>query len=276
MVTPMTQGQENAGKGRVKFKHPPINELVIGIYYVPVIELKAQHIGIYWDSIRQRYPNCEQQPPIVIQVEGQPSALIPDVPGEIFPLPRFWFSSNAHSTLIQIQRNAFWLNWRRGPNDDYPHYEPVEKDFWREFDAYKDFIHGIGGTLDVVQRCELSYINLISPNAFFSNPAELGRVLPPIAGLCDVQNEERRLVGLNATATYQLNDNLLVESAARLGRRLDTRELVAVLELKAQGAPKDLSLEGAHAWFKAAHDAVYTLFLSLTDKEVQNQVWEPL
>ncbi len=233
MVTPMTQGQENAGKGRVKFKHPPINELVIGIYYVPVIELKAQHIGIYWDSIRQRYPNCEQQPPIVIQVEGQPSALIPDVPGEIFPLPRFWFSSNAHSTLIQIQRNAFWLNWRRGPNDDYPHYEPVEKDFWREFDAYKDFIHGIGGTLDVVQRCELSYINLISPNAFFSNPAELGRVLPPI-------------------------------------------ELVAVLELKAQGAPKDLSLEGAHAWFKAAHDAVYTLFLSLTDKEVQNQVWEPL
>jgi uncharacterized protein (TIGR04255 family) len=49
----------------VKFVNPPINELVIGLYHIPVIELKAQHIGSYWDRIRDRYPLCEQQQPVI-------------------------------------------------------------------------------------------------------------------------------------------------------------------------------------------------------------------
>jgi len=272
----MTQGQEIAGIGRVKFERPPINEVAIGVYYVPVTELRAEHIGIYWDSIRKRYPICEQRFPVLIQSEGQPPAMIAEAPGEIFPLPRFWFSNNAHSILIQIQRNAFMLNWRRGSSEGYPHYEGVEKDFWQEFEGYKNFVQGIGGKLDVVQRCELTYVNFISPNAFFSSPAELGNVLPSVASLCKMHDEERKLVGLNALAAYQLNDNLLVESAIKWGKRSDTKEPVAVLELKAQGTPGDLSLIGAAAWFKAAHNGIYKLFLSLTDEEVQKQVWRPL
>jgi uncharacterized protein (TIGR04255 family) len=274
MVAPMKQPQDIAGKGRVKFEHPPVNEVAMGIYYVPVTELKAQHIGIYWNSIRERYPICEQQIPVVTQSEGQPPMLA-EAPGEIFPLPRFWFLSKAHAMLIQVQRNAFLLNWRRTSSEDYPHYENVEKDFWQEFAKYKDFVQGIGGRLDVVQRCELTYVNLISPSAFFSTPAELGAVFPPIASLCEVQDEERKLIGLSASSIYQLSDNLLIESAIKWGKRLDTSELVAVFELKAQGTPRDLSLEGAAAWFSNAHDGIYKLFLDLTNREVQEKVWRP-
>jgi uncharacterized protein (TIGR04255 family) len=272
----MTSKRKSVGKRRIKFQHPPIDELVIGIRYVPVAELKAQHIGLYWESIRNRFPNCEQQPPVLLQLPGQPPTQLPDAPGEIFPLPRFWFFSSAHRTLVQIQRNAFWLNWRHGSTGDYPHYENVERDFWQEFGQFETFIQGIGGKVDVVQSCELTYINLIGPNAFFSSPAEIGNVFPSVASLSEVHSEVKRLVGINASATYEVTNNLLVGSTIRLGKRLDSGELVAVLELKAQGTPSDLSLTGAREWFKVAHDGIYELFLNVTDKKVQTQVWKPL
>jgi hypothetical protein len=61
----MTGPQNLSEKTRVKFQSPPINELVIAIYYLPITELKAQHIGIYWQRIYDKYPICEQQSPIV-------------------------------------------------------------------------------------------------------------------------------------------------------------------------------------------------------------------
>ena len=57
---------------RITFQSPPINELVIGIRFPPVLELKAQHIGIYWQSIRDRFPECVQQPPHIVVAEGSP------------------------------------------------------------------------------------------------------------------------------------------------------------------------------------------------------------
>jgi uncharacterized protein (TIGR04255 family) len=263
---------------RVTFQSPPVNELVIGIRFPPVLELKAQHIGIYWQSIRERFPECVQQMPHIMVIEGSPGPGFPEpAPGEVFPLPRFWFLSNEHPLVIQVQRDAFWLNWRRGPNSgDYPNYENVEAAFWQEFEMYKTFLDSIGQSkLSVVSRCELTYVNLITPNAFFSAPADVARVLPALRGFADAQNEQRNLVGLNASATYQLNENLFIDSFSRLGKRNDTKELVAALELKAYGAPSDLLLESCGKWFKAAHEATYNLFLTVTDKEVQQSEWKP-
>jgi hypothetical protein len=58
--------------------------------------------------------------------------LFQEVPGEMLPLPRFWFSNDAHPILVQVQRNAFMINWRRLPGaspDEYPHYENGGKQF---------------------------------------------------------------------------------------------------------------------------------------------------
>ena len=74
---------------RIKFKNPPINELVIALYHLPIMELKAQHIGLYWDRIRGRYPECAQQQ-LVLTNPSDPQPFL-EAPGEVFPLPRFWF-----------------------------------------------------------------------------------------------------------------------------------------------------------------------------------------
>ncbi|MCI0561751.1 MAG: TIGR04255 family protein, partial [Nitrososphaera sp.] len=269
------RSSSGAADKRIKFENPPINELAIALFHLPIMEMKSQHIGLYWNRIRDRYPLCEQRPPIAGAVHDP---ALQGAPNEIFPLPRFWFFRDSYPTLIQIQRNAFLLNWRRMGENGYPHYEAVVRDFWQEFESYKAFVQERGWKgLEVVRRCELTYINIISLNKFFTKPAELVNVLPSIASLFGIQTDDRQLVGINATATYQVNPTLQIDLAIKLGRRTDdTKELVAILELKAHGVPSDLSLQGMRLWYDAAHEATYTLFLESTDKKVQELIWKPI
>ena len=277
MNSPMTQSVPATSESRIKFKNPPINELVIAMYHLPVTEMRAQHIGIYWQRIRDRYPICEQQPPIASDTPAELAMTLQNMAGEVYPLPRFWFSNADQPTLIQIQRNAFILNWRKGANNSYPHYEEVEKNFWKEFAEYVSFIQEtLGNKVDVVSRCELTYIDIIEKNDLFSSPAELKNVLPLVASQCDVQSDRRKFVGINSAVTYRINENLLIEISTKLGKRVDTKEMVAMLEMKAHGTPTDISIEGARSWYQAAHDAIYETFLTITSKRVQQEVWEPL
>ena len=69
--------------------------------------------------------------------------------------------------------------------------------------------------------------------------------------------------------------NLIVDLNVRLGHRVDNNEIVLGLDLKAHGAPSDLSLDEAHTWFDDAHEATYRLFLKATGKRLQEELWKP-
>lgn len=51
-----------------------------------------------------------------------------------------------------------------------------------------------------------------------------------------------QFVNMNSTSTYQVGENLLVDSVAKLGKRADTQRPVAILELKAHGGTEGLSV----------------------------------
>jgi uncharacterized protein (TIGR04255 family) len=265
---------------RKKSETPPINELVMGVSFVPVSGLKAQHIGIYWDIVKKRFPICDQQPPVMAPA-SIPGAVDPsffrEMPGEIFPLPRFWFSSKPESTLLQIQRDMFMLNWRKGGSNIYPHYETVADDFWREILIFEKFLkERVGESIKAVNQCELNYINLVDHNTMFSTQSELKNIIPSISGLCDTGIESARLEGLNSLATYRINANLKLDVAVRIGVRADTKATVAILELRALGAPNELSLDAARAWYDAAHDVTHDFFLRFTSEAAQSVLWKPI
>jgi uncharacterized protein (TIGR04255 family) len=266
----------SSGSARIKFENPPITELVLAIFHLPVLELRAEHIGIYWHGIRDRYPLCQQQVPVGGQ--SDPQAFL-NAPGEVLPMPRFWFSNASKTSLIQVQRNAFLFNWRRTPDAKYPHYETVTKDFWREFNHYKVFVERtVGGKLDVVQRCELSYVNLI-PTTGAPSLRDLGQVsdvLPFLLGAHKLEQNGRKIAGMNVVVSYRVSSTLAVDLAIQGGKRPDTEEFGAQMELKAHGQPIDLSLKLTESWFDTAHDAIYSLFLDSTNKEVQREIWKPL
>ena len=81
------------------------------------------------DSIGIRLANviCEQQTPVVLNITP--------VPGEIFPLPRFWFHSGPRSALVQVQRGGFFFHWRKDNENEYPHYKAVREQFCKEIET---------------------------------------------------------------------------------------------------------------------------------------------
>jgi uncharacterized protein (TIGR04255 family) len=259
--------------GRKKFLTPPITELVMGISFVPLNELRAQHIGIYWNLIKDRFPVCEQQPPIALD----PAAMtFREVPGEIFPLPRFWFSSGPESTLVQLQRDMFLLNWRKGSENLYPHYENVAAQFWEETEILRRFLkENVNDDITIINRCELNYINSIDANALFSSPSDLKNILPAVSGFSDMETAAAKLGALNAAGFYQLSPEVRLEVSLRLGQRTDTGALGSVIEFKAVGAPPTFSLEAARSWYDTAHEMIYESFLRFTTERAQDELWQP-
>jgi uncharacterized protein (TIGR04255 family) len=94
----------------VKFRNPPINELVIGVYFTRDLHaLRAEHVGLFWSSIRPEFPTTQQQPIVVPPIIPSAAGVTMEfgAPGELFPMPRFWIES---ADRLQIQRNAFLFN----------------------------------------------------------------------------------------------------------------------------------------------------------------------
>ncbi|MEN8132936.1 MAG: TIGR04255 family protein [Pseudomonadota bacterium] len=101
----------------IRFKKPPINEVVMSTYFNPLIHgLRNEHIGLFWHSVKETFPYVSQHPP----VGGMDITMGQD----IFPMPRYWMIAADDINLIQIQKNAFMFNWRRR-EDDYPHYDTM-------------------------------------------------------------------------------------------------------------------------------------------------------
>jgi len=161
----------------MKFKFPPINELVIGVYFnAPLLGLRAEHIGLFWHSIRDRFPKVSQTGPIVSQGEGVPAALM-SAPEEVYPLPRFWLSSADETMLVQLQRNAFLLNWRKR-DQVYPHYDAVKQEFDRVYGIFAEFVRETVQQDFAIEAVELTYINLAQAGEYWSGVTGIAEVIP--------------------------------------------------------------------------------------------------
>ena len=124
---------------KVRFKNPPINELVIGAYFdPPLTALRNEHIGLLWSQMREEFPTVEQRPPIGGVAEGQEAIIT--IGGELMVMPRFWFVSEDEINLIQVQKGAFLFNWRKRKTE-YPHFsEHLKPYFDRYFTMFDEFI----------------------------------------------------------------------------------------------------------------------------------------
>ena len=70
-----------------KYKNPPINELVIGVYFDrDVASLRSEYIGVFWDRLRDNFPVISEMPLLT-----RPINLFVDLPLiEFSNMPRFW------------------------------------------------------------------------------------------------------------------------------------------------------------------------------------------
>src|SRR5580704_6832450 len=118
---------------RVTFEKPPLEEVIVGAYFAQPLPLRSEHVGLFWSQIRKDLPVIQQQGELSSPFGAMQPIGFPG-PGEAYPMPRFLLISEDESILIQIQKTAFLLNWRKR-KDDYPRFERVKSEFDRYYSA---------------------------------------------------------------------------------------------------------------------------------------------
>jgi uncharacterized protein (TIGR04255 family) len=260
---------------RTKFKNPPINELIVGLYFASeVAALRAEHIGVFWASIRDEFPTIQQQ----LQITP-PTALIPGITfgeatfGEFFPMPRYWLEAkNEPAYLMQIQKDAFLFNWRKRGND-YPHFAAVKAAFDKNFARYAGFLKS---EFDIepppIGVAELTYVNLIESCEYWSSPRDTPKVIPRFS-VPTGEMSTSEAAEFNQVTVERFASDLSVRTTVRSAK--STRGPCLVFELRCTGSQGNVVKSATDAWFERAHDLVGECFLKMTHPEIQNRYWQP-
>ena len=160
------------------FQNPPVDETVVGVQFVP-LAITVPHFGLYWESIKDRYPTFETQLPIVTPPEmqsEQPNFEFVQDPNFV----RCWFSDERKNFLLQLQRDRFLTNWRKiDASDVYPRYEAaVRPRFVQELENLSKFLATFSlGELKPL-KVEATYINNIDNGEGWEAVKDLNRYFP--------------------------------------------------------------------------------------------------
>jgi len=258
---------------KVKFKNPPINEVVIGAYFEPTLTaFRSEHIGLLWSRLREDFPKVEQRPPIAGTNHGQETVLTSG--DEFMVMPRYWFVSEDEITLLQVQKDAFLLNWRRR-DSEYPHYaESLKPSFDEYYRIFEKFLQkDVGVPFPTIGRCELTYINMITPSDFWRGPQDTSDVIRSFS-IPDWVSADGAPLAFHCTYGVDIDPNLQLHAA------LKTAEIAGqpnspclILEIKALGSYSVDAKQNIDGWYDYAHDAIVTRFLGMTQERIQSELW---
>ena len=261
----------------VKYKNPPIDELIIGLYFdQPILPLRSEYVGLFWSEIRKEFPKIQQQVELSLPLLRPSLTFQVGLTDELYPMPRFWLISEDDTFLIQIQKNAFILNWRRRKTE-YPHFDNVKSSFDAYFLLYLSFLRRELGVDTVnIQIAELTYSNVIESGEYWTGPNDTPRIIPrlsiPDPGI-PVEGEP----DFNYLTAYKLASDLALNVAVRTGRKAsEAGKAVLVLELRALGALGAVNKVDADAWFNRSHAAIGHCFTAITNPDIQLQHWQPV
>lgn len=268
-----SQQQNDTGLtvGEVRFKNPPVNELVIGVYFdPPLIDLRSEHIGVFWERVKGTFPKVEQRPPTVY-----PNILTTNN-NEVFPLPRYFFTNEKERILLQLQKSSFFLNWGKG-NSDYPHFkESLKPAFDKYYTIFSDFAVQVTDTeLLQIGSCELTYVNIIGRNEYWNGPQDTSVVFPFLQ-LPEINSTSEGIPTCEHTYFYQFDSDILVKISIKdTIEDSKTNEPVLFFELKAICLQAVSTKSCADSWFDRAHDALLYCFLHTTSDDIQKKYWLP-
>jgi uncharacterized protein (TIGR04255 family) len=261
-----------------KFRNPPINEVVIGIYFDrDLAPLRSEHVGVFWSTVRDEFPVIRQQQAIARPAFGPILASITfEFPGEneLYPMPRFWLESADGVTLMQIQKNAFIFNWRKR-NGAYPHYEFVKNAFDINFARFSRFLQSELSVIPSPQIAELNYVNLIESGDYWKGPQDTADVVPNFR-LPMPLRPELPPPDFNQVTVERFAADLSVTTSIKSGRSAPPELRPSlILEFRAIGLTPAATKSEVDPWYDRAHKIIGDCFTSITSQDVQQRYWQP-
>ncbi len=258
---------------KIRLKNPPINELIIGVYFdPPLISLRSEHIGLLWSRFRSEFPKVEQREPLLVNIQGSGPSVYSG--GEFPFMPRFWFISEDEINLVQVQKDAFLLNWRKR-EAEYPNFdEKLKSSFSEKFSIFKEFINRDVGVYEVkIGLCELTYVDVIEPCEYWQGPQDTYKVVPSFS-VPKIGPKSGELSAFNCTYSHDISPHLQLHIAIRVAKSNQIpNSSCLILEFKALGQPNGSEELSIDQWYEQAHNAIISQFLNVTDKHVQRKFW---
>jgi hypothetical protein len=274
--------QERSGpvlaRPRVHFERPPVTETILGVQFLPLRGLTLPYLGLFWGEVRADYPTQEVKPalpPVVEDFSG-----VPGPEGGVGiqfvtePDARCWFIDKTSTQLIQVQRDRFIRNWRKGqpPHDGYPRYDVLRPRFATDWTRFLAFLEREGLGRPEVNQCEVTYVNHIELGVGWENLGEAHKVLAMLRGIEKPGIlPEPEVVILNARYVMPARPGRLHVSAQPAVRRSDGKHVLQ-LTLTARGKPDSSAIADILRWFDEGHDWIVYGFVDVTTPAM-HQIW---
>jgi uncharacterized protein (TIGR04255 family) len=259
------------------FADPPVIETVLGVEFAPLEGWKIPHFGLYWQVIRDEYPQFEIHPPLATaeEVRTPEDRIFQAVMVELLTHPpvRCWYLDAATTRLLQIQTNRFIHNWRKtGSDETYPRYERIRPLFEREWHRFVEFLarEKLGAPEPV--RCEVTYVNHLVKGKEWEDVAHLDRVFPVWTGQRSGPSLQRpKAVAINVSYAMPEDRGQLGVQVQPTIRQRERKEILQ-LTLTAKGKPASPSLADVLAWFDLGRECVVRSFCDFTSPEM-HKLW---
>jgi uncharacterized protein (TIGR04255 family) len=254
----------------VTFNNPPIEEVIVGAYFAQPIPLRSELVGLFWSEIRKELPVIQQQTELLPPF-GLTKAFASIGPGELYPMPRFFLVSEDESIVVQIQKNAFLLNWRKR-SAEYPRFDTVKKRFDVYYAALVDFVsRELRTEMPLIQSTELTYSNLVDECPHWSRARDTSNVIPGFS----LPNVGSEAVDFNNVTAYTFEPDLTLNVALRTARRpTNANAVVLAFDLRTIGALGAASKPEADNWYERAHETIIRTFTAMTAESIQRDHWQ--
>ena len=250
----------------IKYENPPIHEIVCGVLFDPIKDLRAGHFGILWQKFRPDFPEIEDQ----ISIPSFPREDLETL--DKLPLPRVWFIHKNENEVVQVQRNQFVHNWRkRQPDDEYPGYQKVIENFERYLSHFQEFLaeENLGNL--VAKQYELTYIDRIPKGQGWEDLDDLEKVFPNLSFLTTQNTPSADVRGINWHIILGLPSDLgELRLSIRNAQQISDNHPLLNIELSALS---NRPFKPMRDWFDAVHDTIIQLFSDLVSNEIQEKFW---
>lgn len=261
------------------YDKPPVNEVVLGVQFDTLENYSALHPGLYWQNIRDSYPNFSAHPPLAKTTEtfGEPINFEPVLKAEIYdkpPIPRCWFIDESGNRLIQLQSERFLYNWKKVTGkEDYPQYENIFPEFEKQWESFLDFAEKEALGPLKLNHWEVTYVNYIYQGEGWSDFGDLPKIFPFLSNdkLADNLTTPEKI---NLTIAYSYPDKLArlhIDLATAYKR--PTGDLLLQFKLTARGQLASNDNQALYECLNFGHETIVENFDNLTSDEA-HKLWK--
>ena len=265
----------DAGKNKLDFARPPVDEVVLSILFQSLDKLLAPHLGEIWREFKKdKFIHIMEQPPVMPTVETFPSRG-PQFHINVPDLPRIWFIHEDDSQILQIQRDRFTFNWRKTkPDQEYPGFSVICDKFEGFYNRFCQIMKNMEIGEIIPLQYELTYIDQLRQGDGWNTLDELNKIYNMFVDFQESDSFWSNAESFSLRTSFTLADlhgrlHLTIRNRVKIPEEIQTLQT----DFTVRGFPENTDCSTI-TWFKLARERIREKFDSLFTEDIQIQVWE--